>query len=328
MVRSIDYPVENYRKLRMGIVALVVMLAVAVLHDSLRSGKLLDSISAYYFSSAHVIFVASLCAIGACLIVYEGNTDAENVTLNFSGMLAFIVAVVPTKGGESPVAFPCFGYVIEVSVEVGVFAALVAALAALIAWLVVKRYFTAAESETAAQVASDSTNGNMLSRLAERTLTLAGKVPGLDGLLRWAAKRVVGLIRFFGWLLMLVIAALFFLNRTVFLEVAHGISAIAMFLGIVLVVVINAYTSYHRRNSAQVKYFTIYLVIAVSMLLTVGGAFLLAVNGASGTWVFLVEVLLILEFACFWVFQTFDLWNADEDRSAEAPTESLKLSRR
>lgn len=42
------------------------------------------------------MFVGSVCAIGACMIIYRGRSDTEDGLLNLSGYLAFFVAFVPT----------------------------------------------------------------------------------------------------------------------------------------------------------------------------------------------------------------------------------------
>ena len=46
------------------------------------------------------MFVACLCSMGACLIIYHGNTPREDFVLNLSGFLAFMVALVPTPLAE------------------------------------------------------------------------------------------------------------------------------------------------------------------------------------------------------------------------------------
>lgn len=91
-----DAVVNTYRYLRLGTIVVTVLLGASVVVQRTQSSCWQTSISAYYFSSAHAVFVASLCAIGTCLIIYQGNSDTEDVILNYSGFLAFIVAMVPT----------------------------------------------------------------------------------------------------------------------------------------------------------------------------------------------------------------------------------------
>jgi len=105
---------NTYRYLRLAMIAVVVMLFLAVATQRKDATGWQTSISAYYFTAAHSVFVAALCTIGACLIVYKGNTDTEDVILNFSGFLAFVVAFVPTQRE------PLFGPGLPAAYEVGI----------------------------------------------------------------------------------------------------------------------------------------------------------------------------------------------------------------
>lgn len=99
---------STYRYLRMAMPALGLLLACSVIIQIFRPEPncWLGSISAYYYTAARAVFVACLCAIGTCLVVYRGTTNREDVVLNISGSLAFFVALIPTPladakdGGE------------------------------------------------------------------------------------------------------------------------------------------------------------------------------------------------------------------------------------
>ena len=88
---------DTYRYLRGGMVAMIVLLGAAVLIERWHATCWQTTISAYYFTSVHAVFIAALCVIGALLIVYEGSSDTEDALLNFAGILAFVVAMVPTS---------------------------------------------------------------------------------------------------------------------------------------------------------------------------------------------------------------------------------------
>ena len=88
---------ETYRYLRGGRAVMIVLLGAAVLIERSAASCWQTSISAYYFTSAHAVFIAALCALGAMLIVYKGNSDTEDVLLNLAGVLASVVAMVPTS---------------------------------------------------------------------------------------------------------------------------------------------------------------------------------------------------------------------------------------
>lgn len=88
---------QTYFALRAGLVVLVLLLFVAVALEILGVDCRLGSISAYFHTSVRSVFVGTLCAIGAILLIYRGNTDTENMLLNFAGFLAFLIAFVPTE---------------------------------------------------------------------------------------------------------------------------------------------------------------------------------------------------------------------------------------
>jgi hypothetical protein len=92
-----DAVLDTYRYLRGGMAVMIVLLGAAILIERLHATCWQTSISAYYFTSAHAVFIAALCALGAMLIVYRGSSDTEDVLLNLAGILAFIVAMVPTS---------------------------------------------------------------------------------------------------------------------------------------------------------------------------------------------------------------------------------------
>lgn len=76
-------------------VALVVGLGAAVVYEHSRVHCLQTSISAYYYTPVHGVFIGALLAIGVCLLCLQGSTVLENVFLNLAGMFAPMVALVP-----------------------------------------------------------------------------------------------------------------------------------------------------------------------------------------------------------------------------------------
>ena len=55
------------------------------------------SISAYFYTPVRAVFITALGALGACLIIYRGNSITENIVLNLAGLAAIVVAFVPTQ---------------------------------------------------------------------------------------------------------------------------------------------------------------------------------------------------------------------------------------
>ena len=96
---------RTYRFVRLAMVLLVLLLFISVAsYIASSSDHMLQSISASYYTPVKAVFVSSLCAIGTCLIVYQGSTELEDVLLNGSGFFAFIVAFVPTRPEQNCVA--------------------------------------------------------------------------------------------------------------------------------------------------------------------------------------------------------------------------------
>jgi hypothetical protein len=93
-----DSAIKTYRYLRVGMVLLVVTLGVSVGVEVAKVGGHCwqTSISAYYYTPAQAIFVGALIAIGVSMIALKGNTEWEDLFLNIAGMLAPVVALVPT----------------------------------------------------------------------------------------------------------------------------------------------------------------------------------------------------------------------------------------
>jgi hypothetical protein len=55
-----------------------------------------QSISHYYFSTMHVLFVGILCLLGGFLLCYSGPHKWDNVVSNLAGLFALGVAAFPT----------------------------------------------------------------------------------------------------------------------------------------------------------------------------------------------------------------------------------------
>ncbi|MEP6796635.1 MAG: hypothetical protein ABI890_00745 [Lapillicoccus sp.] len=259
----------SYRYLRIAPIICVVMLLTAVAIQRTHADCWQTSISAYYFTAAHSAFVASLCAIGMGLIVYKGNSDTEDVILNFAGFFAFIVAMSPTA--RETVCGP--GLPVDFDVMSGtrntVLAVIITSVVAEVTRIIVDR-----RSE--------------------------GEQPSF-----WARVGTV-----IGWVLVTLGVVAFFVWPDAFQAHAHNVSAVALFLGIIGVVIANARTAPLRTRDQRFK--QAYVSIAWAMTLTLVGVVVvhLTLSGFAHA-VIVVEVLLILEFAAFWGVQTAELWGGE-----------------
>jgi hypothetical protein len=291
-----DTALDTYRYLRGGIPVMLVMLGAALLIERAHATCWQTSISAYYFTSAHGVFIASLCAIGTLLIVYKGSKDTEDVFLNLAGILAFVVAFVPTS---RPVLF-CGdaalpdGAVTDQAIIRNVWALAVALVVARVAsWWMYRRTGTGR---------SRSALGNVALWVQRAVLAIG----------------VVTLIAFPDW----------------FVTNAHGVAAVAMFSAFIVTVLINAFLAGrqdedkcpHRR-----AYHLAYQLISVAMVVTLVAAVTVHLILSDFNHVVLVvEVALILEFGAYWVVQTIELWSVrtrDELTDGESRQESQRLLR-
>lgn len=268
----------TYRYLRLAIILLTLLLGLSVgLQIGRDGGSVLPSVSAYYYSPARDVFVASLCAIGTCLIIHRGRSDTEDVLLNASGYLAFFVAFVPT----APVGAQArseIGAQIEVPVD-----------------------FVAAVTQNTWAILVVGLVGLILevTVVPQRERHLGSS--GAKGALGVSALAYVGL------------AGYFIFARESFFHYGHGIAAIILFLGIVGIVGVNGIALVRRRAESGLaakeqwlnRYTFGFVLMIVTTVLVIGPVRLLV-----DQWIFILEALLILQFLAFWVTQTVERWHA------------------
>jgi hypothetical protein len=90
------YAVKTWHYLRLSMFALVLGLAASVLYEHAQTHCLQTSISAYWYTPARGYFVGMLIGMSVCMVCLRGSSEAENILLNFAGMFAPVVALVPT----------------------------------------------------------------------------------------------------------------------------------------------------------------------------------------------------------------------------------------
>ena len=279
--RREDSVAETYLALRMAPVILVGLLFASVLFRILATdGRCYQiSISAYYYTPVRPVFIAALCAIGVCLIINHGSTPTENVALDFCGFFAFVVAFVPTpyvvSCGVSNVPTERS---ITIAVGNNIPAVFVAAVAAVWwGWKMVPGGPSA----------------------ARRTIPSSAKVS--------LAITVIALA---------IGIAYYVLRQDDFLEAGHFLAAVGLFTCIVWVVSVNAWdlADPHRRldwfTAVKKAATNRYGLVVISMVLSGAVAVLTRWPFGFAHWVFLIEALLILEFAVFWTMQTNELKGA------------------
>ncbi|MFF0342550.1 hypothetical protein [Kribbella sp. NPDC004875] len=268
------YSIKTYRYLRMAMVAMIVLLGAALVIEWSKTDPhcLQTSISAYYYTPVRAIFVGGLITIGVCMVVLKGNTESEDILLNVAGILALVVALVPTPGQ---------GACHSVRVALGDAAPnvsnnMLAVFVVGVPCLLLTAFFI----------------------VRDRRRQPAG----------WTPMYVLGLgvaVLIFGGGL-----AWFLADRSGFIGNAHYASAIVMFVCIVAVVLLNAeqYRRKQRKHAVPHSPANRYSVIAVAMVAV--PLFMVVWKKAFG-WehaVLWIEGTLIVLFAAFWVSQTQELW--------------------
>lgn len=271
--------ITTYRYLRIAMVMAVVVLAVAIGIERAQVNCWQTSVSAYYYTPVRAIFVGVLLAIGLCLIVIKGSTAWEDATLNAAGMLAPIVAVVPTTDvgdcwSEEPPSFPLTpdgdlqGWVVA-NIDNNVTALIVTGIAGLI---------------IAAVIASIATRN--VTAIAD-----VGPVRMRLGLLAAMAFLVVGAVVFALW--------------DDFDTRAHGLAAVAMFLFLAVAVALSAWR--RRGDEGPRMYFWLYATIAAAMVVAAVVMFPLGSRWAH--MVLVLEATQIGLFALYWLVQTREHWH-------------------
>lgn len=292
---------RTYGFLRLGMVAVIVALAVSVVAEIGRSdGCVQRSISAYYYTPTRSVFVGALVTLGLCMIALWGKTPVEDSFLNLAGMLAPVVAFVPTADANFCSIVTSNGTDLTEAAQ------------------------KSDSAENAAQgrtdqlitAAHDAVFNNVATlifiimaillilfvvALVRQWTQLSFWIPYMAALLVWA----VG-------------AYMFWKERPWFYEHAHMWSAILLFAFIIVVVLGNAFDgtegSWWRRPFDRMEGSSWRLAYLALGALMVVAAIVISSVGATretGTWfgdhwVFMIESTLISLFGVFWVLQTID----------------------
>ncbi|NUO33697.1 MAG: hypothetical protein HOQ27_01290 [Dermatophilaceae bacterium] len=291
--------VYTYRYLRGAMIALLLMLLLSVGYQwwwETDHSCWLGSISAYYYTPARTVFVGSLCALGASLIAYKGHSSEEDVLLNFSGFMAFVVAMVPTVPDLrcGPNAYAQTPAEIASAVRNNIWSLVVVAVVAAVVVAALKR-------------------GAMKRDASARPTT----------------RSVVVTLACGG--VLLVELTLFLVLRDRFIAVSHGVAAATMVAGVIAVMVLSALRTEERHRAVGDDdgrgYRRVYLAIAVSLTVALAATVVAALTVTGFAHLVLVaEVIVIVLFATYWGVQTKELWDlgevsADEARDLGARTE-------
>lgn len=303
---------RSYRYVRVSMVGLLIALAAAVVYQSVRQHGLLSSISAYYYTPAQAIFVGALIGLGVAMIALRGTTEVEDVVLNLGGMLATVVAVVPTSRGQD-------------------FAAAVKACRTAGVKVLTGRVPTRLDCPTVQSLVAatkENVQNNMVALLVAGGLVLLvalgfawrGRAAGASVQAPPDGESAYNVWWALGSASALYVIALvtFWIATDWFVDQAHYYSAAGLFLSIVAVVVANGFRRNEpdphaaegplrqRLSGSEGRW---YLVLAVAMI--VAAVVLVWLVAANVITLFWLEAALITLFAAFWVAQTWEQWTLE-----------------
>lgn len=277
--------IKTYRYLRIGMIGAVVLLAASIGIERSKVGCWQTSISAYYYTPVRAIFVGALMAVGLALIVYKGRSAGEDPCLNFAGMLAPVVAIVPTKDvgtcwsiepRPSPVkADGALDDWVVANIDNNFHALLIAGAIGLVATAVIALWVNRRDFMGAAR-----------SQL-------------------WTTASLIGTG------IALVVAWLLIRYWSGFYAKAHSYAAFAMFGLLIVAIACVAVDTKRRRRVWGVIY------AAVAALMVAGAAFIGLTRVFGDHTVFALETYEIALFAAYWIIQTVEKW--DEDVEAVEP---------
>ncbi|WP_329005301.1 hypothetical protein OHA18_18200 [Kribbella sp. NBC_00709] len=272
-----DFEKRTYNYLRLAMIAVLIMLAVAVLREHIKtvSDCWQGSISAYYYTPVHAVFIGSLVAVGACMIVLKGKSTLKDVLLNIGGLLAPVVAFVPTPNPGS-----CWS-----------------------------------EEVVSRRAAADIANNMWAYFVVGSLALLASLIIGLTskGKTQWHRKEYFGLAA--SSLLWLAGIVWFWTSRDAFNQNAHYTAAALLFGAIIGIVVLSALGTRQLPVTGvqERKVFTgFYGLIAAAMgvILVIG----LIARESAVLW---VETALLSLFLLYWILRTAEQWRADKDTTLE-----------
>lgn len=271
--------IKTYRYLRLGMVAMVALLAASVVIERLKVDCWQTSISAYYYTPVRAVFVGSLVAIGLGLIVIKGSTPLEDAALNAAGMFAPVVALAPTSDAGrcwsvQPVPPPnqadgSLAPWVVANIHNNVGALLIAGIGGLVAGAVIAMIATR-NPMAPAEVGEPGTRISLTAALAA-----------------------------------LVIGAVLFRTWDGFDTRAHGIAAVLMFASLAMAAAANAW-QLKDSGPPRSPYFFTYAAISAAMV--AAGVILFAFHGSWEHWLLFVEVIEIGLFAILWLVQTKEHW--------------------
>jgi hypothetical protein len=299
----VPFAIKSYRYLRLSIVVVVAALMASVLLEMIHAGCWQESISAYYYTPTHSVFVGGLVAIGVCLIAVKGSTDLEDALLNVAGVLAPVVAFVPTSPPRATDVCMATGFAgddAKALIDNNLLAfAIGGALAIILTWVIAR--ITRGRRPASAAPAADPPAPN--------------PKPLRIGLAIGVVLLAAGLVWYYGF-------------RDNFLDYAHGGAAGAMFGIVAVVMLIDAFTA---RRPYRPFYAGLFAAMVLGVVVALVG---IRIDEGWRHQILVLEICELVPFALFWTFQTVEHWDggvptgADREARDEHSLTALAAPRR
>jgi hypothetical protein len=299
----VPFAIKSYRYLRLSIVVVVAALMASVLLEMIHAGCWQESISAYYYTPTHSVFVGGLVAIGVCLIAVKGSTDLEDALLNVAGVLAPVVAFVPTSPPRATDVCMATGFAgddAKALIDNNLLAfAIGGALAIILTWVIAR--ITRGRRPASAAPAADPRAPN--------------PKPLRIGLAIGVVLLAAGLVWYYGF-------------RDNFLDYAHGGAAGAMFGIVAVVMLIDAFTA---RRPYRPFYAGLFAAMVLGVVVALVG---IRIDEDWRHQILVLEICELVPFALFWTLQTVEHWDggvptgADREARDEHSLTALAAPRR
>jgi hypothetical protein len=286
----------TYRYLRWVMVAALVTLLLSVIMQSvLYCG--LGSVSAYYYTPVRTVFVGSLIAFGSALIAYQGRARVEDVALNFSGYMAIVVALVPTR---QSVACRDSGFGQSDEAIAGAVRNNISALIGTTLLVVGLKLWLRHRDR----------RGKNADRDVEKAQLK--KQP-------WSVWDVLAYV--VGGAILVRELLQFLIQPDGFIDSAHGTAAITMVFGLGCVMFFNALAVPHEeavlgRGSRFWNSFRFWYIALVVLLIVLVALVLTAPNERV---ILILELVVFAVFVAYWILQSVELWGRSTDGQPSGP---------
>jgi hypothetical protein len=267
-VTATTTPQRTYRYLRIAIAAMPVVILVSVA-VAIPVVGVLPSISHYFYTTARTPFVGALIAAAVCLFALSGR-GIERLLLDIAALFAPLIAIVPTvisRGSVPGVDVTCPGACVPPPFD------------------------------------SDLDNG-VITYLIIGALVL---VLGVVFIAAGQAERRPAVITVAAGAVVLAATALtWWLWHAAFVQYAHYVAAIAFFLLIAAVALIDAFTPTDAPGWVRVGYAIIAIGMALGMVATVAFR---DQRFADSHPVFVGEVVALILFTLYWALKSAEKWS-------------------